>query len=290
MPDYLYSYQYFKKNFETPIVKEESKKSTDALQKLVSPFILRRLKSDVLKELPEKIETVLLTDMDEEQSKVYSANVSAVRTAVSSSENSSTDKIKILAMLTRLRQLCCDPSLVYENYSGGSAKLEQCMELISSCISAGHKILLFSQFTSMLEIIKARLDEAQISSYVLTGATKPARRIQLVNSFNSDDTRVFLISLKAGGTGLNLTGADIVIHYDPWWNISAENQASDRAYRIGQKKNVQIYKMITRHTIEENIRKLQLSKSELADIVLGSSQSENNIMHMTSEDILRLLE
>lgn len=142
----------------------------------------------------------------------------------------------------------------------------------------------------MLEIIQSRLDEAGISFYTLTGATKPAQRIKMVNSFNSDDTKVFLISLKAGGTGLNLTGADIVIHYDPWWNISAENQASDRAYRIGQKKNVQIYKMITRHTIEEKIRELQLSKSELADIALGGGTSENSIMRMSSEEILKLLE
>ncbi len=290
MPDYLYGYQYFKKTFETPVVREKSVKATESLQRIVSPFILRRLKSDVLTELPEKTETVLLTDMEDEQSKVYSANVASVRAAVSQSGDDSSERIKILAMLTRLRQLCCDPSLVYDNYKGKSAKLEQCMELIGSCIDSGHKILLFSQFTSMLEIIQSRLDGNGISFYTLTGATKPAQRIKMVNSFNSDDTKVFLISLKAGGTGLNLTGADIVIHYDPWWNISAENQASDRAYRIGQKKNVQIYKMITRHTIEEKIRELQLSKSELADIALGGGTSENSIMRMSSEDILKLLE
>ncbi|MGN0551970.1 MAG: DEAD/DEAH box helicase [Oscillospiraceae bacterium] len=290
MPDYLYGYQYFKNTFETPVVKEKSAKATESLQRIVSPFILRRLKSDVLTELPEKTETVLLTDMEDEQSKVYSANVASVRAAVSQSDGDSSERIKILAMLTRLRQLCCDPSLVYDNYKGKSAKLEQCMELIGSCIDSGHKILLFSQFTSMLDIIQSRLDEADISFYTLTGATKPAQRIKMVNSFNSDDTKVFLISLKAGGTGLNLTGADIVIHYDPWWNISAENQASDRAYRIGQKKNVQIYKMITRHTIEEKIRELQLSKSELADIALGGGTSENSIMRMSSEEILKLLE
>lgn len=290
MPDYLYGYQYFKKTFETPVVKDKNTKATEALQRIVSPFILRRLKSDVLTELPDKTETVLLTDMEDEQSKVYSANVASVRAAVSQSGDNNSERIKILAMLTRLRQLCCDPSLVYDNYKGKSAKLEQCMELITSCIESGHKILLFSQFTSMLDIIKNRLDEAGISYFMLTGATKPAQRIKMVNSFNSDDTKVFLISLKAGGTGLNLTGADIVIHYDPWWNISAENQASDRAYRIGQKKNVQIYKMITRNTIEEKILELQLSKSELADIALGGGTSDSNIMRMSSEDILKLLE
>lgn len=290
MPDYLYGYQYFKRTFETPVVKEKSAKAAEALQRIVSPFILRRLKSDVLTELPDKTETVLLTDMESEQSKVYSANVASVRTAVSHSGNESSERIKILAMLTRLRQLCCDPSLVYENYNGGSAKLEQCMDLIASCIDSGHKILLFSQFTSMLEIIRRRFEEEGISYYILTGATKPAHRIKMVNSFNSDDTKVFLISLKAGGTGLNLTGADIVIHYDPWWNVSAENQASDRAYRIGQTKKVQIYKMITRHTIEEKILELQLNKSELADIALGGKVSEGSIMRMSPEDILKLLE
>lgn len=290
MPDYLYGYQYFKRTFETPIVKDKSEKAAEALQRIVSPFILRRLKSDVLTELPDKTETVLLTDMEDEQSKVYSANVASVRTAVSQSGDGNTERIKILAMLTRLRQICCDPSLVYENYNGSSAKLEQCMDLISSCIDSGHKILLFSQFTSMLEIIRSRLEEAGISYYILTGATKPAQRIKTVNSFNSDGTKVFLISLKAGGTGLNLTGADIVIHYDPWWNVSAENQASDRAYRIGQTKKVQIYKMITRRTIEEKILELQLNKSELADIALGGKVSDGSIMRMSSEDILKLLE
>lgn len=290
MPDYLYGYQYFKRTFESPVVRDKSAKAAEALQRIVSPFILRRLKSDVLTELPDKTETVLLTDMESEQSKVYSANVASVRTAVSQSGNESSERIKILAMLTRLRQLCCDPSLVYENYNGGSAKLEQCMELIAGCIDSGHKILLFSQFTSMLEIIRRRFEEEGISYYILTGATKPAHRIKMVNSFNSDSTKVFLISLKAGGTGLNLTGADIVIHYDPWWNVSAENQASDRAYRIGQTKKVQIYKMITRHTIEEKILELQLNKSELADIALGGKVSDGSIMRMSSEDILKLLE
>lgn len=192
MPDYLYGYQYFKKTFETPVVREKSVKVTESLQRIVSPFILRRLKSDVLTELPEKTETVLLTDMEDEQSKVYSANVASVRAAVSQSGDDSSERIKILAMLTRLRQLCCAPSLVYDNYKGKSAKLEQCMELIGSCIDSGHKILLFSQFTSMLEIIQSRLDENGISFYTLTGATKPAQRIKMVNSFNSDDTKVFL--------------------------------------------------------------------------------------------------
>lgn len=207
---------------------------------------------------------------------------------MTASDGGNNEKIKILAMLTRLRQICCDPALVYENYVGKSAKLEQCMELVESCVNSGHKVLLFSQFTSMLDIIAVRLNSAGTSYFMLTGSTKPAQRLKMVNSFNTDDTSVFLISLKAGGAGLNLTGADVVIHYDPWWNSSAENPAYDRAYRIGQKNNVQIYKLITRNTIEEKIRELQMAKSGLADIVLGV-EGTGNIMSMTAEEILELL-
>lgn len=286
MPGYLYNYSYFKKNFETPIVKKNDEKSVAALQRLTSPFILRRLKKNVLTELPEKTETVLYTTMSSEQQKIYTANVAQIKGELQTL-NDMTDKIKILAMLTRLRQLCCDPTLVYDNYNGGSAKLEQCIELIKSCIDAKHKILLFSQFTSMLEHISKILDSNNISYYTLTGKTKPSERIRLVNEFNKNDTNVFLISLKAGGTGLNLTGADIVIHFDPWWNISAENQASDRAYRIGQKNNVQIYKLIVKNTIEEKIRILQQRKADLFDTAVGG---DSDIMKMSAEDVMSLLE
>ena len=289
MPDYLFSYRYFRQHYESPVVKDGNEQAKQSLQRIVKPFILRRMKSGVLTELPEKTETVLLSEMEKEQSGIYSANVAEVRSAVTASNGDNTEKIKILAMLTRLRQICCDPALVYDNYTGKSAKLEQCVELVESCVNSGHKLLLFSQFTSMLDIVAARLDGMGIRYFMLTGSTKPAQRLKMVNSFNTDDTSVFLISLKAGGTGLNLTGADVVIHYDPWWNSSAENQASDRAYRIGQKKNVQIYKLITRNTIEEKIRELQQAKSGLADIILSGGENSGNIMSMTSEEILELL-
>lgn len=287
MPGYLHGYTYFKKNYETPIVKNGDEEAAKSLRRLTSPFILRRLKSDVLTELPDKTETVLYAEFQGEQHKLYAANVAQMRGELEGL-NINTDKIRILAMLMRLRQLCCDPSLVYEDYSGGSAKLEQCVELVKSCVEAGHKILLFSQFTTMLDIISARFDEENISTYMLTGKTKPRDRIRLVNEFNKNDVNVFLISLKAGGTGLNLTGADIVIHYDPWWNLSAENQASDRVYRIGQKKNVQIYKLITKDTIEEKIRDLQQRKADLFDTALGDP-GESNIMNMTADEVMSLL-
>ncbi|MDO5396357.1 MAG: SNF2 helicase associated domain-containing protein [bacterium] len=287
MPGYLFKYTYFKKIYEKPVVREGNEDAVKALQRLVSPFLLRRMKKEVLTELPDKTETILRAELDDEQSKVYSANVAEVKQSMSIIGGNGKEKIKILAMLTRLRQLCCDPSLVYENYSGGSAKLEMCMELVETCVESGHKLLLFSQFTSMLDIINKRLGEMGISTYVLTGATKPKDRLRMVNSFNSNEVNVFLISLKAGGTGLNLTGADIVIHYDPWWNVSAENQASDRVYRIGQTRNVQIYKLIAGKTIEERIIELQERKAELSDIAVNG---DGDIMKMSAEDIMSLLE
>lgn len=287
MRDYLFGYSHFKKTFETPIVSKNDTNSVKALQKLVSPFILRRLKKEVLTELPDKTETILYAQMESEQSKLYSANVAQIKSQLKNNTDDGKGRIEILAMLTRLRQICCDPSLVYENYKGESTKLQQCLELVESCVCSGHKVLLFSQFTSMLDIIANELNKREIGFYSITGKTKSSERIKLVNRFNEDDTGVFLISLKAGGTGLNLTGADIVIHYDPWWNISAENQASDRAYRIGQKRNVQVYKLIVRNTIEENIRRLQQSKAELYDIAVSG---EGDIMHMSAEEIIEILE
>lgn len=288
MPGYLFSYTNFKRRYETPIVKNSDEKALKSLKRLSSPFILRRLKTDVLSELPEKNEIIMTADMTEEQSRIYSAEVMSLKQQFADTEDSGSGrmKIEILAGLTRLRQICCDPSVVYEKYSGGSAKLELCVELAESSANAGHKILLFSQFTSMLSIIGKRLEAAGLKTVSLTGATPPSKRQELVNRFNSDDTDVFLISLKAGGTGLNLTGADIVIHFDPWWNISAENQASDRAYRIGQKNNVTVYKLIAKGTIEEKIRELQSAKSELADSLIGTDGG--GIAAMSREDLMSL--
>ena len=197
-------------------------------------------------------------------------------------------RFQVLSELTRLRQLCCDPALVYENYEGGSAKLDLCIELIQSAVESGHKILLFSQFTSMIEILTARLQEESISCFVLQGSTKKEQRAQMVEQFNRDDTSVFCISLKAGGTGLNLTGADIVIHYDPWWNVAVENQATDRAHRIGQKNVVTVYKLIAKGTIEEKIIKLQQMKKELAEEIL--SGDEIKTASFQREELLELLE
>lgn len=288
LPGYLFNYTHFKNNFEQPIVKDGDDLSAQNLRRLTAPFILRRLKRDVLTELPDKTETLLEAAMDSAQEKVYRANAAMVRDELLSQiAGGIHGRIQILSQLTRLRQLCCDPSLIYDNYEGESAKLELCMELIEQCIAGGHKLLLFSQFTSMLAIIEQRLRAAGIRYYILTGKTKPSDRLGMVDGFNSDDTPVFLISLKAGGTGLNLTGADVVIHYDPWWNISAQNQATDRAHRIGQKKNLQIYKLILKDTIEQRILALQQSKAELVDKIIEADSDA--LASISDEELLSLL-
>lgn len=285
MPGYLHTYRYFQKTYESPIVKQNDALAVRSLQRMTSPFILRRLKKEVLTELPDKTETVLLTEMEDTQKKIYLAHALQAKQEMVGMD-SQRDKVKILSLLLKLRQICCDPSLLYENYDGGHAKLEQCMELMENCIEAGHKILLFSQFTSMLEIIAQALSQKEISFYTLTGQTKTQERMRLVNEFNENDVSVFLISLKAGGTGLNLTGADIVIHYDPWWNLSTENQASDRVYRIGQRNSVQIYKLIVKDTIEEKICQLQQRKAELLETAVGG---EGDIFTMSTDEIIQLL-
>jgi len=289
MPGYLYRYSRFRRLFEQPIVKDGDANALSELKKLTSPFILRRLKRDVLKELPEKTETVLYASLAEEQRTLYTANLASMHQELSlqlENRGESKSRMMVLAMLTRLRQICCDPSLVYENYKEKSAKLDLCIELIENSIESGHKLLVFSQFTSMLSLLEKQLKHKKIPYYLLEGSTKKEDRIALVNAFNTDETPVFLISLKAGGTGLNLTGADIVIHYDPWWNLSAQNQATDRAHRIGQKKNVQIYKLIAKNTVEEKILALASKKQALADHVLPD---ENTLLsRMTKEELLNL--
>ena len=291
MPGYLYTYRKFREKFEIPIVREQDKKILERLNKLVSPFILRRLKSDVLKELPEKTETTMYASMDGEQKKLYLANLLKSREDLAyelDGGDFERRKLIILAMLTRLRQICCDPSLVYEDYTDVSAKLELCLEILDTSLASGHKVLLFSQFTSMLEIIEKELIKREIDFYKITGRTKAQERLRQVNAFNEDDTPVFLISLKAGGTGLNLTGADVVIHYDPWWNLSAQNQATDRAHRIGQTNSVQVYNLIAKDSIEEKIQKMQQAKAELADSIIR--EGEGAIASMSKDEIIGLFE
>lgn len=290
MPGYLFTYKKFKTLYETPIIKDNDQDTMSKLKMLIEPFILRRTKKEVLTELPEKTITVLENEMSEEQKSIYLSYLINAKQELQQEINYNgyeRSQIKILAALTRLRQICCFPGLFIEDYKGNSSKLEQCMEVIEDGITAGHKILLFSSYTSMFEIIEKELEKKHIKYYKLTGSTKVDERVELVDKFNeNEEIKIFLISLKAGGTGLNLTGADMVIHYDPWWNISAENQATDRAYRIGQKNNVQVYKLITKDSIEEKIYELQQRKFELTENMLNTNTTFIN--KLSKDDIMNL--
>lgn len=274
MPDYLGSHMKFVEMYEKPIMKED-KTALEELNQHIAPFILRRMKKDVLTELPDKYETKMLTNLSEEQKLVYLSFLENIRGELHSEiEEYGIDKsrMKILAALTRLRQICCHPSTFLEDYHGGSGKLDLLMELIPEAIANEHRVLVFSQFTSMLKIIEKELAELDIPYFYLEGSTPTEERNEYVKRFNSGERKVFLISLKAGGTGLNLTGADTVIHYDPWWNPAVEEQATDRAYRIGQQNKVHVIKLITKGTIEEKIYKLQRKKKELSDSVICSKE------------------
>ncbi len=287
MPGFLYTYNAFKERFENPIARQRDEEVTGQLKKMVSPFILRRLKEDVLSDLPEKNEEIQFAVFDKLQRELYEGEVVQIRNLVNNMGTSGGEKLEVLAELTRLRQICCDPSLVSDHWDGGSAKREAAVELIKTAIDGEHKVLLFSQFTSMLSLLEKDLQKEDIPYYKIVGETPKEERLQLVRHFNDDDTPVFLISLKAGGTGLNLTGADVVILYDPWWNFAAQNQATDRAHRIGQTRPVAVYKLIAAATIEEKIIKMQAAKKDLADAILtGTSES---LASLTKEELMSLL-
>lgn len=290
MPGFLYSYRKFRERYELPIVKNQDPEALTALRRMTGPFVLRRLKKDVLRELPGKEERIVYSAASGRQQKLYTASALKLKEALAGGAWSGNGKLEVLSQLMRLRQICCDPALCFEDYTGESAKLETCVSLIASASAAGHKILLFSQFASMLERIRERLLQEGISSHLLVGAIPKEERSRMVQAFASDEVPVFLISLKAGGTGLNLTAADIVIHYDPWWNVAAQNQATDRAYRIGQEKPVTVYKLILKDTIEENLLKLQNAKLALAAQVVSEGMvslgdlSQNELMELFEQN------
>lgn len=290
MPGFLYGYRKFRERYELPIVKNQDPEALTALRRMTGPFVLRRLKKDVLRELPGKEERIVYSAASGRQQKLYTASALKLKEALAGGAWSGNGKLEVLSQLMRLRQICCDPALCFEDYTGESAKLETCVSLIASASAAGHKILLFSQFASMLERIQERLLQEGISSHLLVGATPKEERSRMVQAFASDEVPVFLISLKAGGTGLNLTAADIVIHYDPWWNVAAQNQATDRAYRIGQEKPVTVYKLILKDTIEENLLKLQNAKLALAAQVVSEGMvslgdlSQNELMELFEQN------
>lgn len=288
LPGYLPPYTRFRRLYEIPAA--HTGQTPERLTMMTAPFILRRLKTTVLSELPDKIETTLYAAFDKQQSQLYQATLARTRKEFRqelSERGIQADRIRILALLTRLRQICCHPVLYTDKYKGKSAKLELCMEIVHESIEAGHRILLFSQFTSMLSILSARLAEEGVSHCILTGETKTAERMTLVNEFNNGGASVFLISLKAGGTGLNLTAADVVIHYDPWWNFAAQNQATDRAHRIGQKNRVQVIRLIAKETIEEQLLLLQDHKTRISNSVVH--EGETFITSLSQKELTAIL-
>ena len=291
MPGYLLSYSKFTKKFERPIIKDDDKRVLDVFGKHIRPFILRRIKKDVLKELPDKIVNKLTVDLSPEQKKLYLAYLKEFKGEIESEikeRGFGRSHIKILSALTRLRQICCHPSLFIDNFTGDSGKMLMLEEVINDSLESGHRILLFSQFTSMLKIIKDKLTEQNIEHFYLDGKTETILRGEMVNRFNAGEGKIFLISLKAGGSGLNLTGADVVIHYDPWWNPAVEEQATDRAHRIGQKNIVHVMKLITKGTIEEKIYELQEKKKKIIDSVIHPG--ETLLSKFTEDEIKNLFE
>ena len=291
LPGYLFSHSKFTQEYESPIIKERDERAMEELGKHIRPFILRRLKTDVLKELPEKIEHKLVTELTHDQKTLYLTYLQKIRNEIDEEirqKGFDRSHIKILSGLTRLRQICCHPSVFLEDYAGESGKMILLQELIQDSIDSGHRILLFSQFTSMLKLIREWLDKENMDYLYLDGSTAVEERASMVKSFNKGQGSIFLISLKAGGTGLNLTGADTVIHYDPWWNPAVEEQATDRAYRIGQTKAVHVMKLITKGTIEEKIFELQQRKKQLIDAVIQPGQTL--ITKMSEEEVRSLFE
>lgn len=291
LPGYLLSHRKFVDKYEKPIIKNQDENALVQLKKQIKPFILRRMKKDVLKELPEKIESKMSAELTDEQKKIYFAYVEKAKGEVVkeiAKNGYEKSHIKILSILTRLRQICCHPASFLEDYIYESGKILLLQEIVEELLEGGHRALIFSQFTSMLQIIGNMLKSKGIEYFYLDGSTPAENRGEIVKKFNKGEKSIFLISLKAGGTGLNLTGADTVIHFDPWWNPAVEDQAADRAYRIGQKNSVQVIKLITKGTIEEKIYKLQQKKREMIDTVI--QPGESMLSKMTQEEILELFQ
>ena len=284
MPGYLYNEERFKGKFLSG--DDESLKE---LKELISPFILRRLKEDVLDELPDKIEKEYLIPMTFSQKQIYNSYMKEVKKKIKENKKIKDNKIVILSYLTKLRQLCLDPSLLIDDFKEESAKIKAVKEIIKETIDSNKKIIIFSQFTSVLKKIGYKLEEDDINYLYLDGSIKAKERINLVDEFNNRDKNIFLISLKAGGVGLNLTSASVVVHFDPWWNPAVQDQATDRAHRIGQKNIVEVIKLISKDTIEEKIIKLQEEKKELiSKIIDGDTLSGETLNTITEEELLKL--
>ncbi len=291
MPGYLHSYSRFQSLYERPIAAEGNMEALERLSAQIAPFVLRRLKKDVLKELPPKFESRMSVEMTEEQKKIYVAQLALARREVAeelAANGAERGRIRILSVLVRLRQICCHPASFLPDYTGDSGKMQLLSEIVEDALESGHRLLVFSQFTSILSIIRAWADAQGIPYAYLDGSTPVGERSDLVRRFNAGTGSIFLISLKAGGTGLNLTGADMVVHFDPWWNPAVEDQATDRAYRIGQKQSVQVIKLISKGTIEEKVIEMQQRKKGLVDAILRPG--ETFLSRLSEEEIRDLFD
>lgn len=281
MPHYLLDYEDFKDSYE------HNEEYYEIVRDKVAPFILRRRKEDVLKDLPEKYEVIITTEMSQEQRKLYDAFRLQAKEQLKSSDGGS-KIMEVLSIITRLRQICVDPSTFVDNFTGESGKITALKDIIKDKMQEGHRFLIFSQFVSALNIVKDEIEKMGIKYYMITGDTSAKERLRICNDFNKDeDYKIVLISLKAGGTGLNLVGADVVIHLDPWWNYSAESQASDRAHRIGQTRTVEVIKLIAENSIEEKVVNLQNEKKELVDKVI--SDNDSSIKSLSIKDLKSIL-
>ena len=281
MPHYLLDYEDFKDSYE------HNEEYYEIVRDKVAPFILRRRKEDVLKDLPEKYEVIITTEMSQEQRKLYDAFRLQAKEQLKSSDGGS-KIMEVLSIITRLRQICVDPSTFVDNFTGESGKITALKDIIRDKMQEGHRFLIFSQFVSALNIVKDEIEKMGIKYYMITGDTSAKERLRICNDFNKDeDYKIVLISLKAGGTGLNLVGADVVIHLDPWWNYSAESQASDRAHRIGQTRTVEVIKLIAENSIEEKVVNLQNEKKELVDKVI--SDNDSSIKSLSIKDLKSIL-
>ena len=282
LPGYLPGYNAFLRKYQ------DGENAEDLLKK-IQPFLIRRLKQDVLEELPDKMETTLTARMTPEQEKIYRAALERLRPRINElleEKGAGRGRIEVLSAITELREICCHPALVMNDYRGGSGKEELLLEVLPEMIRNGRRVLIFSQFTSMLKILRTRLEENGFSTMYLDGETPAGERLNLTERFNQGEGQVFLISLKAGGSGLNLTGADMVILYDPWWNPAAEEQATDRAHRIGQQKKVTVFRLVTGETIEEQVIELGARKKALFERLI--TPGETVFSAMTEQEIRSL--
>ena len=289
-PGLLGSRESFNQRFAVPIEKFQDKQARQRLKKLIQPFLLRRTKTQVLSELPSRTEITLHVELSQEEMAMYEALRQQAMTKLADSDATAGHKhLQVLAEIMKLRRACCHSKLVMPDAPLPSAKLQLFGEVLTELLENRHKALVFSQFVDHLHIIRNYLDEQSIKYQYLDGSTSTKERKKRVDAFQGGEGDVFLISLKAGGTGLNLTAADYVIHMDPWWNPAVEDQASDRAHRIGQQRPVTIYRLVTKDTIEEKIVDLHGHKRDLADSLLEGADvsgkiSTNELLKLIQED------